>query len=367
MIMISKKIPQLFIAPAVAVLMSCSSGKKENPEKNNLPAVAVSVSAPSGIGQQDISVSGQIESSQVANISTRVMGIITSLNVKTGDHVKKGQLLVTISNEDLLAKRSQADAMINEAQAAFNNAQKDFDRFTVLYNQQSATAKELDNVTLQYNAARARVESAKQVRNELNASLGYTRLLAPFAGVISQKLADAGSMANPGVPLLTVERGEGYQVSASVPENIISQVHQGAAVNIKIKSVDKTIKGTITQINPSSQYSGGQYIIKVSIPDAERQGLYTGMYTTVFIPAKQAGINQSPTNGVMVPLSSIEHKGQLTGLYTIGSNNTALLRWVRLGKTYGDEVEVLSGLGKNEQFIVSSESKLYNGIPVTVK
>jgi RND family efflux transporter MFP subunit len=367
MIMISKKIPQLLITPGLIVLMSCSSGKKESPENNNLPAVKVSVSAPSGVGQQDISVSGQVESSQVANISTRVMGIITSLNVKTGDHVSKGQLLVTINNEDIMAKRGQADAMISEAQAALVNAQKDFDRFTTLYNQQSATAKELDNVTLQYNAAKARVESAREVRNELNAGLGYTRLIAPFSGVITQKLADAGSMANPGAPLLTVERNEGYQVSASVPENRISQVHQGAEVSIKIKSVDKTIKGIITQINPSSQFSGGQYIIKVSIPDIEKKGLYTGMYTTVFIPVKEPGINQLPANGVMVPLSSIEHKGQLTGLYTVGSSNTALLRWVRLGKTYGDKVEVLSGLGKDEQFILSSESKLYNGIPVTVR
>ncbi|MES1226742.1 MAG: efflux RND transporter periplasmic adaptor subunit, partial [Bacteroidota bacterium] len=183
MIMISKKIPQLLIAPGLIVLMSCSSGKKENPENNNLAAVRVSVAAPSGVGPQDISVNGQVESSQIANISTRVMGIITSLNVKTGDHVNKGQLLVTISNEDIMAKRGQADAIISEALAALGNAQKDFDRFTILYNQQSATAKELDNVTLQYNAAKARVESAKQVRNELNASLGYTRLIAPFSGV----------------------------------------------------------------------------------------------------------------------------------------------------------------------------------------
>ncbi|MES1226054.1 MAG: efflux RND transporter periplasmic adaptor subunit, partial [Bacteroidota bacterium] len=150
-------------------------------------------------------------------------------------------------------------------------------------------------------------------------------------------------------------------------ENRINQVHQGAEVSIKIKSVDKTIKGIITQVNPSSQFSGGQYNIKVSIPDTEKKGLYAGMYTTVFIPVKQPGINQLPANGVMVPLSSIEHKGQLTGLFTVGSNNTALLRWVRLGKTYGDKVEVLSGLGKDEQFIVSSDSKLYNGIRVTVK
>jgi len=69
----------------------------------------------------------------------------------------------------------------------------------------------------------------------------------------------------------------------------------------------------------------------------------------------------------MVPVSSILYKDQLTGLFTVGSNNTALLRWVRLGKNAGDKVEVLSGLEKNEQFIVSAEGKLYNGAIIKIK
>ena len=286
------------------------------------------------------------------------------LKVKVGDHVNKGQLLATISNQDIMAKRGQTDAMIAEAQAAVSSAQKDFDRFTALYKQQSATAKELDNVTLQYNAAKARMDGAKQMRNEVNAQLGYTSLTAPFSGIVIQKLADAGSMASPGMPILTIEQSGSYQVSAAVPENSINQIKQGTEAIVTIKALDKTIKGTVTQINQSSQYTGGQYIIKVSIPDNEKKGLYAGMYANVAIAVKAADAVKTPGNSVMVPLSSIEHKDQLAGLYTISSNNTALLRWVRLGKTYGDNVEVLSGLEMNERFILKAEGKLYNGVPI---
>ena len=80
---------------------------------------------------------------------------------------------------------------IAEAQAALNSAQKDKERFTILYNQQSATAKELDNVTLQYNAAKARLDGAKQMRNEVSAMLGYTQLTAPFSGIVTHKMAEA--------------------------------------------------------------------------------------------------------------------------------------------------------------------------------
>jgi RND family efflux transporter MFP subunit len=363
----SKRIVQLFAGVGFLFLSACSSNDNTKSVLNTDPAITVTVATPSGDVQQGVNVSGQIESSQTANISTRVMGYITMLKVKVGDHVSKGQLLATISNQDILAKRAQTDAMISEAQAAVSSAQKDYDRFTALYKQQSATAKELDNVTLQYNAAKARMEGAKQMRNEVNAQLGYTSLIAPFSGIVTQKLADAGSMANPGMPILTIEQSGSYQVSVAVPENSINQIKQGTEAVVSIKALDKTIKGTVTQINQSSQYTGGQYIIKVSIPDNEKKGLYAGMYANIAIAVKEVIAVKSASNAVLVPVSSIEHKDQLTGLYTISSNNTALLRWVRLGKTYGDKVEVLSGLEKNETFVLIAEGKLYNGVPVNIK
>jgi RND family efflux transporter MFP subunit len=361
------KLTWLLVTPGVLALVACSSDKKERALTDMDAAVVVTVAEPSGISQHDLNISGQVEASQTANISTRVMGIITRLKVKVGDHVNKDQLLVTISNQDILAKRAQTDAMISEAQAALNNAQKDFDRFTILYNQQSATAKELDNVTLQYRSAQARLESAKQMRNEVNASLGYTSLTAPFAGIVTQKLADAGSMASPGMPLLTIEQSGSYQVTASVPENMISQIHTGADALIHIKSLDKTIHGRVTQVSSSSEYTGGQYIIKVGIADNEKKGLYAGMYADISIPAKNTAAPGTVGEAVLVPLSSIIKKDQLTGLYTVGSDSTALLRWVRLGRTYGDRVEVLTGLANNESFIAHADGNLYNGIPVIIK
>jgi RND family efflux transporter MFP subunit len=367
MMVYTKKTLQIFTGIGLLVLSACSHKEKKDVNANTETAIVVTVATPSGDEQQGLNVSGQIEASQSANISSRVMGYITMLKVKVGDHVNKGQLLATISNQDIVAKRSQTDATIAEAQAAVKSAQKDFERFTILYNQQSATAKELDNVTLQYSAAKSRLEGARQMRNEANAMLGYTSLTAPFSGTVTQKLSDAGSMASPGMPILTIEQSGSYQVSASVPENIINQIHQGTEAVITIKAIDRIIKGTVSQINPSSQFTGGQYIIKVSIPDKDKTGLYAGMYANVSIPVKENIAVKPAGNAVMVPLSSIEHKDQLTGLYTVGSNNTALLRWVRLGKIYGDKVEVLTGLEKNEQFVLNAKGQLYNGVPVKIK
>jgi RND family efflux transporter MFP subunit len=358
---------QLFTAIGILFISSCTSNTKEETQTGADTAILVTVSKPAAASGQGLTVSGQVEAGQTANISTRVMGYITKINVKVGDRVNKGQLLATISNDDILAKRAQADAMITEADAGFKNAQKDYDRFTALYKQQSASAKELDNITLQYSSAKARLEAAKQQRNEVNAMLSYTNLTAPFAGTVTRKMMDAGSMANPGMPLLTIEQSGSYQVSASVPESEISLIHAGTTVIVNIGAVNGSIKGTIAQVDPSSANSGGQYLIKVHIPDNEKQGLFAGMYASVAIPLIPVVKTTSASEQVMVPVSAIEYKDQLTGLYTIGSNHTALLRWVRLGKTQGNHVEVLSGLAANEQFIVSAQGRLYNGVPVKIK
>ncbi|TWF34975.1 RND family efflux transporter MFP subunit [Chitinophaga polysaccharea] len=358
---------QLLTGISLLTMSACSSNDKKGSQASADTAILVTVSQPATDGQEGLNVSGRIEAGQTANISTRIMGYITRLNVKVGDPVSKGQLLVTIGNDDILAKRAQADAMIAEAEAGYSSAQKDYERFNNLYKQQSASAKELDNITLQYNSAKSRLDAAKQMRNEINATLSYTNLVAPFSGTVTQKLMDAGSMASPGMPILTIEQSGSYQVSAVVPENSISQVSQGAEVTVSVSAANKVIKGTVTQINQSSQFTGGQYLIKVRIPDSEKQGLLSGMYANILIPVKQSPQNTAGNDQVMVPLSCIEYKDQLTGLYTIGNNNTALLRWVRLGKTVGSQVEVLSGLAANEQFITSADGRLFNGATVKIK
>ena len=345
----------------LAALNACSARGERNISDGEKP-IGVVLSVPSSGIQAEILATGEIEAVQTANISTRVMGRITNIFVKTGDRVAKGQLLATVWDEDIKAKRAQADAMIAEAESLYASAQKDFERFSNLYNQQSATAKELDNVTLQNNSARAKVNAARQMRNEITAMLSYSSLTAPFAGVVTQKLAEAGSIASPGMPVLTIEQDGILQVSAFIGESDISNIHLGDQAFVSVKSTGKRFEGKIIQVNPSSQFTGGQYIVKISVPETSRNEVYAGMFASVNIPVKDTARVKS--DAVLVPASVIITRDGLTGIYTLSSTNTALLRWICLGKTYDDKVEVISGLSKDEKFIRSSQRKLYNGVPV---
>lgn len=353
---------------AIIFIQGCSGNSSGEPGVLKDSVVNVSVATANSVtAGPAITASGQVEAAQTASISTRIMGYITRVNVKVGDAVKQGQLLFTVSSTDIQAKRAQTDAAVMQAEAVYASAQKDYERFTALYKQQSASAKELDNATLQYNTAKASVDAAKQMRNEVNAQMQYTNVTAPFSGVVTQKILDAGNMASPGMPVLALEQSGNLQVSATIAETQIDGIKQGGDATVNIKSLNKMFKGNITQISPSSQFTGGQYIIKISVPAQAQQGIYAGMYVNVSIPSFNPALNTASSNNILVPASCIVYKDELAGLYTVSDQKQAMLRWVRLGKTYGDKVEILSGLDMDEQFVIHAEGRLYNGVPVRIK
>lgn len=343
-------------------ISSCGSDDKKTVADNS-PAVAVEVSTVfEGNSSPFLSASGKIEAVNSANISTRMMGYVDKIYVQVGDKVNKGQQLISINNADISAKLAQVNAGITEATAAFNNAEKDYNRYTALFNENSASQKELDDITANYNMAKARLEGAKQMKNEVNAQFSYSNIRAPFNGVVTNKFIKVGDMANPGMPLVEVESPGNFQVLAMVPESEILEIKSGSEVEVLIKTLDETFKGTVAEVSTSAKNTGGQYMVKVML-DESNSKLLSGMYATVQFPtAKKAN-----TNRVLIPLEAIVQNGQLSGVYTVSESNTALLRWLRLGRTYGDSVEVLSGLSAEEQYIISAEAKLFNGARISIQ
>ena len=356
-----------FFFMVTSLLFTSCGEKKEHEQIQKAAPVNVTLGSVNKENQQLIQVSGQIVSEQTANISSRIMGTITKIYVKVGDRVAKGQTLISISSPDMLSRRAQTDANIAAAEANLSNAKKDFDRYTNLYKKQSASAKELDNSTLQYNAAKAGLEAARQMRNETNNMIGYTTITAPFNGVVSQRLADEGNMANPGMPLLTiVENGE-LQVNAMVSEADINLIKKGTEATAAIKALQKSIPINVSAISPSSSETGGLYLVKFNISAENKKDLYSGMYVNINIPVKRDSNYAEKNQGIYVPATAIIKKDQLSEIYTISEQQTAILRLVRTGKTKGDQVEIISGLSEGEKFILHADGVLYNGVPVQVK
>ncbi|WP_372746638.1 efflux RND transporter periplasmic adaptor subunit [Lutibacter sp.] len=350
------------IALATLVFIaSCGSDNKKTTD-NSTP-VAVKVNTPSSETSAFLSASGKIEAVQNANLSTRMMGFVNNVHVKVGQKVSQGQLLVSINSADISAQKAQVTASISEATAAFKNAEKDYNRFKALFSENSASQKEMDDMTAHYEMAKARLEAANQMKNGVNAQLSYSNITAPFSGVITGKFVNKGDMANPGMPLISMETPGQFQVIAMVPESEITKINNGIEVNVLVKSTNQLLKGKVTEVSTSAKNTGGQYLVKVVLEKTDAK-LLSGMFTSVQFPIEK---KSTKNEVILIPKSALVTQGQLTGVYTIANENTAILRWLRIGKSFGDDVEVLSGLSNNEQYVVSAEGKLYNGVKVTIQ
>ena len=357
-----KKTYTILILSLALLLTNCGDEDKKAVADNTL-AINVKVSQVEAHSNSGfLSVSGKIQAENSADLSTRMMGYVNKVHVNVGDKVSKGQLLVSISNTDLQAKRAQVSAGITEATAAFNNAQKDYNRFKNLFSNNSASQKELDDMTANFEMAKARLELANQMKNEVNAQFAYTNISAPFSGTITSKNAEAGNMANPGIPLISIETPGDFEVMAMVPETEISEIKKGTTVDVLVKSINQNIKGNVTEISTSAKNTGGQFLVKIVL-DKTDANILSGMFTTVQFPIER----KSKSAMVLVPTESLVTNGQLSGIYTPSQSNTALLRWLRLGRTFGNQVEVLSGLNADEAYIVSAEGKLYNGAKISIQ
>ena len=343
----------------ILTLASCSS-EGNTREIIEMDPISVKTIKVNGSKQANtFSVSGNIHPEKEANISTRMMGFITNMHVEVGDYVRKGKVLVEISSSDIKAKLAQVKANVLQAEVGVQNAKKDLDRLTKLFEQSSVTQKELDDISTHYNMANAGLEAARQMENEVNAQFAYTRIIAPFSGTVNAKYANAGEMANPGMPLLSIAKTDNYQAVAMVPENQIAQLKIGQKAKIWVKSLEVEIVGTIDEIAVSSKNTGGQFIVKLNL-DKHAHQLYAGMFSTVTFESNRKDDQQS----IFIPSESMIMQGSLKGVYTVSADNKAILRWLRIGKQIGDQFEVLSGLDSGDVLIISSTSRLYNGAPL---
>jgi hypothetical protein len=169
-----------------------------------------------------------------------------------------------------------------------------------------------------------------------------------------------GDMANPGMPLATVEGVSNYEAVVMVPESHISKIKVDAKAIVMVKSTNTTFNGEVKEVSPSAKNTGGQFLVKIRLLDAE--GVLPGMFVNANIALEDA---KTVASSPLVAQEALIRNGQLTGLYVLGSNDKAVLRWVRLGNEMDGKVEVISGLSEDEKYIYLPEGKLFNGAKVT--
>lgn len=306
--------------------------------------------------------SGTVTSDRTINISTKVMGRITQLDLEEGDFVQKGDVLVRIKDDNLQAQKSQVESGLMEAKAALQNVEINYNRLKALYEQKSATKKELDDISTEYEMAKAKVKTLESKLREIEDMLDYTLLTAPFDGYVVSKMASEGDMAGPGQPIIAFEQKNMMKLKVTVPESEISLFTFNDTVSVDVKAAGyHNAKGVVANINQSGNRGSRQFAVEIMLPKlAEDSGVKSGMFAEVSLSTEK-------DRAIVVPQSAIVDRGQLTGLYTLNDDSEVVLRWVRLGDTSGENVEVLSGLSEGETFVASVDQRLREGQKVSTQ
>lgn len=338
-------------------LIACGKKEEKGHEVMKGPAVQVSIAKveKGDITQFSESV-GTVKAAREATVASKVMGPVVRLNFKDGDRMKDGAVLLEIDDRDITAQLEQAQAGVAEASAAYKNADMNFQRMQRLLEQKSATQQQLDNAVAQNDMAKAKVQQAHANVEALKVMIGYTKVAAPFSGVITEKSIEKGEMASPGRPLFKITDDSALRLETEVKEADIKGIKTGNKIDVRIDALDRVLKGNVSKIIPSGDSATHSFMVKIDLPKAE--GLLSGMFGRAYL---QKGVSAA----VLIPKSALIDKGQLTGVFIV-KDNAAGFRVVRAGYSSGDKVEVLSGLSEGEMVAVSNLEKLGDGSAVEI-
>jgi RND family efflux transporter MFP subunit len=285
------------------------------------------------------------------------MGRVQQVLVREGDSVRAAQTLVILDDATLKSASEQAEAAVKAAENQQIAAQTNADlaastlaRYKQLQEQKSVSPQEMDEVTRRAEAATAQVDALRAQSNAMKAQqtgaramLSYTRVAAPFAGIVTARMADPGALASPGVPLMQIDSAGPLQLQASVGESAITFVHTGMIVSVSIDGMPGADpQGTVSQIVPAADASSHSFMVKIDLPLSS--ALRAGMYATAEIPT-------GARLAILAPRSAIVVRGSLPCAYVLANDDKAQLRYVTLGSAHGDAIEILSGLAANEKLV----------------
>ncbi|HXR49367.1 MAG TPA: efflux RND transporter periplasmic adaptor subunit [Candidatus Limnocylindrales bacterium] len=288
-------------------------------------------------------VVGTVRAKLRSVIEAKVSGKIEQMLVVPGQKVEAGELLVQLDAREVQAQMDQAAAVRQQAE-------NDLKRATDLFQQKILSQSEYDSAQSKFRVADAAATEAKTL-------LGYTKVTAPFAGVITRKYADVGDLAAPGKPLLEMEDARDLQLETDVPEAVIGRLTLGDKLGVRVSGVSNELAGIVGEIAPSADPNSRTFLVKLDL--LPTPGLRAGQFGRVAVPVGE-------TSALRVPVTAVLQRGEMELVFVVASGR-AQLRIIKTGERVGDEVELVSGVDAGEQVVVDGAARLTDGQPVEVK
>lgn len=371
---------------SVVLLSGCGSGGTHPEADAPVSPVRVRIATVETQEWPDLyEATGTVRARTSAVISSKVMAYVRQVSVEAGDAVREGQELVVLDAQDLDAglRRAgaaeteirdaipEADNAVAGAEANLGLAQSTFRRMQELASRKSISSHEFDEAAARLKSAQAAYEMARAKRKQLDSKLAeanqevraaritrdYARLAAPFAGLVTARSAEPGSLAAPGAPLLTIERRGDYRLEASVEESKLPFVKTGETVDVVLEALDRRLAARVSEIVPEVDSTSRTYTVKIGLPPLDN--LRSGMFGRAWFPMGARKVTA-------VPAAAIIERGQLESVLVV-EDGFAHTRLVTTGRQAQNGMEVLSGISAGEKVVSPALPQLTDGARVELR
>jgi len=328
---------------------------------------------------------GTITAQNSTTLSGKIMGTVKAVNVKEGDTVRKGDVLVILDERQVAAGLRQSEAGLSEAKkaeaaavssrdaarAGAQLAQATYRRYQKLFDEESATRQEFEEIEARHRqaqaalaqaeamvaAAQSRIQQAQATVSGASISKKDAMILAPYDGIVAAKMINVGDLASPGSLLLTLEKTGGFQAELVLPEHHIQAVHIGQSMDVGIPAQEGSplITGMVKTIVPMADQRSRSFTVKVILPETAL--LRSGMFARASIPVGEGGM-------LLIPESAQVVQGQLTGYFLVDDAHIARFRLMRTGRHFGNQIEIISGLTSGTRYVVSPSEGVKDGMKI---
>jgi RND family efflux transporter MFP subunit len=337
-----------------------------------------------------LQVAGEFLPYQEVELHAKVAGYIKRINVDIGDHVKTGQVLATLDIPELQAQVQGATAGVRQTREQITRAKSEVQLAQANYDalhsesqrlQQAAKAQpgliaqqELDDAMAKDQAAAAQVDAAKSGLSATQQQLGvsqadqlryssladYSRITAPFNGVVTWRYADTGALIQAGtsnsgsMPVVKLAEIDMLRLRLPVPESLAPFVHLGDTAQIEVQALKRTFSGKVTRDTASLDPSTRTMQVEIDVPNPKSQ-LQPGMYAQVTLDIARAG------DALIAPIQAVDVSGGQPAVMLVDGSNHVQRRVVQVGISTANSTEILSGLQAGDKIIATNLSSYQNG------
>lgn len=352
------------ILSIVVAFFSCS-GEKKVQEEFIRPVEFAEVSYTNGAKERTFS--GTARTEKIVNLSFRNTGILTELDIKLGQLVKKGQLLGKLDNVESRLNYERAISSLNSAESQMNTAKLSLDRFRVLYEKGSASLTDFESAKNSFKNAEQSYESAKRSVSIQREQINYGYLYAPENGVITSVTAEVDENVSPGQTIAVLNAGTEMEIALGLPESIINVVHVDMPVGIKVSSIaDKNFKGKLTELSPAIDENTATYPARVKLSEPTEE-IKTGMAANVTFELDES---RQERKALRVPAHAVGEDSQGRFVFLIveeGGKSLVKKNPIKVRNLNSEGFEVIEGLKEGQKIATAGLQTLLDGQEVSLQ